>query len=986
MKTLLRSVSAALVLASSFRPVSAEEGARAILEQLQKVASQPIPTKSPTSQAAVLLQDLQALEKAPLSGTPLEQARKWVDLLDRYIAALRDRSAPSSLGSNGFRRLLLVIPPPESWDAVADLIGKDTALPPQTKAYASALAATLQNREQDLLDLAKSSSGYTEASPTDQQDDQGIGTAIYPFLASHSTNPQIVMTALESQFVSTPQSFWRDELTIPALVPLIGENAVVEFFKKALAKPMRLTVDDRATRMLAVKTAVTQAEKLKAAQWGLIQDTAPESMKLYEILAKKFPGKAGNNDESARKSARSYYLVSLIAEDKIDAAKQEAVNAAKMENFNLPNDAIASLIESGHGEKVYKFLRDITTSHPDLPYWNSFTYVASELHHESEMLVLARKAADRPNLDPKQSAEVLSVLRSAALAADQVDEGIALLRREFEVAKATPDGHSRLGNLATDLIALGKVLKRPELADEGISLLKPLPADQADPWNKNILRAELDAGKTDAAQQRIVTKLKEIVPKLASSRMVRPDSWDETERSAERADEYLANLCGFFWETGRPAEVKILLDENPWWSGGDLASLKNQPCDFRERPLDLIAAKSFAALGDKEAALRILENYLIKRRSDDQAYALFTELKGLAADPFLDKLAQDDPFEERPLIWKASVLLDANDLDAAEETIRRAIAIDPSDGEMGRGDRMRAYAVLADTLEKSGNTDQATIFSGAVKAIRVSEDADDFRRAGLLSRAVKMYEEALTYFADAYCIQSRLAIQLAQLGRMEEGAIHYQRAYELMPDSFGRMESHCFGCERAFKGKTAETLAERTFKKILEKTPDKPQAHYLLGYLRMEQGRPADAATGFRKAAELDPDYINAWAKLVSVADAAGLSSAERDHAILEVYRLDPRGKHAFTQIDNVSDIRGLWAAADAASKKPWLRPGDQIYKLAAVKPPAAPNDEDSDSGRHTTFYWLRRTSDAPRTPAELLAAHNFIVSLMQQMTFSAQR
>ena len=73
-------------------------------------------------------------------------------------------------------------------------------------------------------------------------------------------------------------------------------------------------------------------------------------------------------------------------------------------------------------------------------------------------------------------------------------------------------------------------------------------------------------------------------------------------------------------------------------------------------------------------------------------------------DPIVfDELFARDQFEERPLIWKAHVLRQQKKLDDAEKTIRQAIAIDPSDGEEGRGDRMRAYAELADILDAQGN-------------------------------------------------------------------------------------------------------------------------------------------------------------------------------------------------------------------------------------------------------------------------------------------
>ena len=90
--------------------------------------------------------------------------------------------------------------------------------------------------------------------------------------------------------------------------------------------------------------------------------------------------------------------------------------------------------------------------------------------------------------------------------------------------------------------------------------------------------------------------------------------------------------------------------------------------------------------------------------------------------PFLETLFKRDPFEERPLIWKAYVLQHAGRLEEAEEAARAAIAIDPSDGEMKHGRRMRVYAVLADIREARGDKEQARFFRGVIQAIRMSEN------------------------------------------------------------------------------------------------------------------------------------------------------------------------------------------------------------------------------------------------------------------------
>jgi tetratricopeptide (TPR) repeat protein len=390
----------------------------------------------------------------------------------------------------------------------------------------------------------------------------------------------------------------------------------------------------------------------------------------------------------------------------------------------------------------------------------------------------------------------------------------------------------------------------------------------------------------------------------------------------------LVELAGVYHQAGRHADVLALLDRAPNWMAKDLAELLSTP-DSRGTPLGQMAAAALAAAGRKEAARAILEALLPILNGFDPAYALLVELRGQEAIPFLDAQFARDRFEERPLIWKATLQFRAGRLEEAEATARAAIAIDPSDGEQKHGRRMRVYAVLADIREARGDLAQADVLRGAIRAIRASEEADALYEAGLLDRAIGRYGEALTHFADAYCIQSRLAIQLARQGRLKEAEAHFRRAYELMPSSFGRMETHCFGCEGVFSGREAERIAETVFKQLIQESPEKPQPHYLLGYLRQQQGRYAEALVHFRAAVQRDPDYLNAWQHLQSL---PGNTQADRDRATLNLLRLDPEGRHVRTDLVDVSDLRALWAAAEAASRLAPPPTPTTLYPLAASK------------------------------------------------------
>jgi tetratricopeptide (TPR) repeat protein len=228
---------------------------------------------------------------------------------------------------------------------------------------------------------------------------------------------------------------------------------------------------------------------------------------------------------------------------------------------------------------------------------------------------------------------------------------------------------------------------------------------------------------------------------------------------------------------------------------------------------------------------------------------------------------------------------------------------------------MRVYAFMAQALRGKGDNAKAKFFEDVVRSIRLAETADRWFETGAYAHAIAFYRQALGFFQDAYCIQSRLAVRLAAEGKIDEAAEHYRRAFEQMPDSFGRVESHCFGCEQVFAGEKSQGVAEQVFTTMLAARPDKPQLHYLMGYLRMEQERPADAAGHFRRAVELDPLYLNAWDKLAGLESKLHFPPVQRDELLLKLLELDPAHHHASPDLARVTDLARLWRALDAAGQ-----------------------------------------------------------------------
>jgi tetratricopeptide (TPR) repeat protein len=197
-----------------------------------------------------------------------------------------------------------------------------------------------------------------------------------------------------------------------------------------------------------------------------------------------------------------------------------------------------------------------------------------------------------------------------------------------------------------------------------------------------------------------------------------------------------------------------------------------------------------------------------------------------------------------------------------------------------------------------------------------------------------------------------------------------------MPDSFGRVESHCFGCERAFDGQRAQSLAEKIFTEFAAKQPNKPQVHYLLGYLRQEQGKAAEAIQHFQTAVKLDADYLNAWQKIQSLADDVRSPAKEHDQVVFNILRLDPLRRHAHVSFERVTDLAGLWNAIQKGeSRKPAAHTA--LYPLAASK--AAMEKKESEpktreQQRRERMFEMRMEREwMVGSPAEAIAQTPFV-------------
>ncbi|MGP8034105.1 MAG: hypothetical protein ACLPQ6_08170 [Steroidobacteraceae bacterium] len=940
--------------------------ARAVLQQIRQ-GHPGAATRE--SDAAKLLAEIHRFRSSAADLGPEKAAADWFHLLDGVTAiGAQPNFDPDAYDTDlrsmvGVRSVIGALPPPSAWPFLTSQAARRAAL-----AHGDYHALSVELLAAVLLgDHAAVDSRL-----------QAIDSAIASLPPAARLVPQRQVRLLHSSLVrlyGTPaqvaNAFLEDvgnaadaalagtgfnTIEVPDLVTLVGEPQATEILTKAISQPVALHVESgEATRALARRVALENINALRQPQWALVDsiDAAP----LYEAMVHRFqataqPTRGGEplmND--ARETADIYYLLFLIVNARQADAQKLLETLAAGDAVTIPKPAVDALQRAGRNDALYAFLGGVLVAHPEVRAWDVYLEQAAYTGHGREALAALDSVLRNKDLPGYLRSELQARRVDALLALGDTAHALPMFA-ELLRAPATA-GDRSLGQRATAAIrvaGLGRVLGHPELETAGLRFAADalaLPAEaSANPFDRaTLLRglfAEARKEHRDAEAQRVAVV--ELTRHDANAEaMARemdmvgmPGQWS-TQGVA------LVELVSLYSAAHRPADARAILDEAQGWGGRDVRDIIKQK-DSQDVPLALLAARVLAATGEPAAAVRLTKATIEQFPGYDGAYELESSIDPKASEVF-DAQFHEDQFEGRPLIWNAVLLERAGRTAEAEKAVRAAITIDPSDGNEGVNDRMRAYAVLADILEAQGDAKSAAEYREVVAAIRISEKSDELHTLGLYQQAFAGYRDALQHFSDAYCIQSRLAVQLSQQGQHEQAAEHYRRAYELMPASFGRVESHCFGCESVFDGAQPQSIAEQVFQQLVAKEPRNPRVHYLQGYLFEEEGRYSDALPAFRTAVQIDGDYLNAWRHLNQIGSHIHLDAADRDVVIMKLLQLDPEQRHVTYDVGAAGDFRMLWntvaevarsrgIGADEAALYP-LRESAQHYdKKQAELPP----------------------------------------------------
>ncbi|MGA2854211.1 MAG: tetratricopeptide repeat protein, partial [Verrucomicrobiota bacterium] len=921
-------VACVLAWAGSNGPARAEDyqGAEAVLKQAAESSDHAKSRHEENSPASQLRADLKAFKQQSATLAPADAAKQWLVLVDRFEQLTETPANPFQQAGADLplepQELLDALPPPSAWAELAKAIesrplgeGSQALREHGLRLLAHTLTGDAAKRQNDLAALealaakAKSNQAYFFHSLFENLDRSII---------TLQDNPDAVLQVLESKLSQQSQREYQSSLQIPDLVALVGAEKAEAFLRRALVKSKgQLEIGSgTATDKLAQKLALELVGELKTPQWSLVNSL--DAVDLYGALEKRFaapetnevpvampgltplPLPTGMSGDYEKRTASIYYLLGLIAHGRTSDAVQVAKQFEKENNAYFPEEVIREMERGGFISQLNGFFHDLLLQDPELPFWEEYVQLAAHADQTAEMVKLVQATIAKPDLSKGQRLQLRQLLYQALLANDDVETGVAELRGLIQTNGQPATSRMNYqredrGQLALKLAQIGHLLNRPEWQEAGIAAAKeavssPDPQDYS-AWGNataiSLAKYLEDINRGPEAESVLAVALSNSV---AQQKGRQSYSYDYSGQPGS-SSRILAALAQLYHRAGKDAEVLQLFDQAPFWEVKDLAGLNSSQIDLEDLipsfshkhtpvPVGYYLASAQVKTGHPAEARKLLDALFVQSPGCDRLYELLLSLDDEQALTNLDALFARDQFEERPLIWKAHWLRLHQRLDEAEQAARKAISIDPTDGEEGPGDRLRAYAELAEIRAARGDTNEAATLRGAVAAVHQAEQADELNTAGLLKRALAMYQDSLTKFADAYCIHARMAVLLSDLGQHQLAEEHYRRAYELMPDQFGRVESYCFGCQRAFDGERAQGIAEKVFTRLAQETPNKPQVHYMLGYLRDEQERYQEALASYRRAVKLDPDYLNAWAKIESLNEHVFQPAAERDAVV----------------------------------------------------------------------------------------------------------
>lgn len=939
---------------------------------LSMTESEEDPSPHQSDENSLLLHEIHAFKQRHVDMDAKKTAQRWLDLVKKYWEL-----SPSHLQGGGivdapyseenhlsFMTLLEAIPGPDFWTELQAGILNDPLFsqPPSfsksgLKSILFFINGSFDLFDQEILvmqDLAQNLDFLKKESALEYISK----LKSLSYRATFRNPPEALRNQFKKVLELKQQSgAQKNEIELPPLMSLLPPEEARKLIEESFTIPnVWIKVPGSGMTLEVAKNILKERlESLTLPQWQLV--TSPDDVALFEALDNKFPITASDHAdqnlrntfdnvqhweytslnkevEAARQRASMMYIIGLLTQQRVDDA---VAFTAKLQKTSFPGyrfaRALRTINQSQYQQEIFTYCLEVLKHNPAIDLWEQFRHTGISAGKSSDVISTIDTHLESYKPGSTLYIKLLAEKIATDLALGHVEHSIVQIQKALavEFAEIVPSAHSTYlatyNDLCLYLIRLGKLANNPLLIEEGLDTLQDNLNRFSDTAALNnsykrssmvhqICDALIGAKRFSKAEELLTTEMNKKLQQIRGREL----EFALGKTSLVR-DELLL-LLSLYHSANRPKDVLYLLDKFPWWGGKDLQEIATEQ-------VMLLAAESLHSEDKSRDAEVVLKAHLESNPSNDAFYRLLTQIKGSDLIPWLYEIYARDRFEERPLIWIAHLLHQEGKYHQAEEVIRQALKVDPTDGEQKAGDRVYAYSVLSKILHSLGREKDSLFFRDVVKAVRVAERGDEYRQIGILEKSLAKYSEAQLLFRDAYCVQWRLAERMYELGRFSEAKTHYELAFERMPEQFGQVASFCFGCANVFDNKHSRSIAEEVLIRLEKTTPARPQVFYLLGQLRESQNNLSAAYKCYSKAVTLDQGYLDAWKKIFNLQDRIFTSQTEKDEIALKILSMDPLMRHHRPDFRHFVNVADLWRTLEA-NQKYYYRKQNYVYPLRA--------------------------------------------------------
>ena len=136
-----------------------------------------------------------------------------------------------------------------------------------------------------------------------------------------------------------------------------------------------------------------------------------------------------------------------------------------------------------------------------------------------------------------------------------------------------------------------------------------------------------------------------------------------------------------------------------------------------------------------------------------------------------------------------------------------------------------------------------------LRAARASQLARQLARRGLDDLSAEKFAEALALDPHHVSAHLELGMLMLKRQRLPDAEQHFRAVLAQQPTSMQASLGLAF--VQAQRGGAELDVAERTGRELLARNPALPRAHYLLGLIDEQRGKPQDAVADYKRAAQL---------------------------------------------------------------------------------------------------------------------------------------